>query len=184
MKHQGLSDNQIIQTLQRQGYDSTAVFDAMNQAEAKGAAGPAPAMPPGMHPETPMAATHEGHYAMPVHPSTGQGGGEMEEIAESIIEEKFQEHMKELANITDWKDKTDERLSLIEQSIDTLRTNMENLHKAIIGKISDYDKTLMDVGTEIKAMEKVFQKVLPEFTQNVNELSRVTKGLRKPIKKK
>lgn len=33
--------------------------------------------------------------------------------------------------------------------------------------------------TEIKAMEKVFQKVLPTFTDNINELTKVTKELKK-----
>jgi hypothetical protein len=49
----------------------------------------------------------------------------------------------------------------------------------------DYDKNLLDVGTEIKAMEKVFQKVLPELTSSVQELGRITKTAKaaKPAKK-
>lgn len=164
MRNQGLSDNQIIQTLQRNGYDSTKILDALNQAEAKGAVGAGPV--PGMgsaKPEKPMSHDEEG----------------FEQIAESIVEEKFQEHMKDLSNIAEWKDKTDEKLAGIEKSIENIQTDMNSLHKAIVGKISEYDKNLLDVGTEIKAMEKVFKKVLPEFTQNVNELSRVTKSIKK-----
>ena len=45
-----------------------------------------------------------------------------------------------------------------------------------MSKISAYDQNIVDVGTEIKAMEKVFQKVLPNLTENVNKLDRITKG--------
>lgn len=33
MKAQGLDSNQIIQSLQRDGFNSTQIFEAMNQAE-------------------------------------------------------------------------------------------------------------------------------------------------------
>ena len=46
-----------------------------------------------------------------------------------------------------------------------------------MSKIADYDKNLLSVGTEIKAME-VFQKVLPTLTENVGELSRITKEIK------
>ncbi len=48
----------------------------------------------------------------------------------------------------------------------------------------EYDQNILNVGTEIKVMEKVFQKVLPTLTENVNELSRITKGMKKPGSKR
>ena len=33
---------------------------------------------------------------------------------------------------------------------------------------------MLEVGSELQAMEKVFSKVLPQFVENVNELSRIT----------
>ena len=38
--------------------------------------------------------------------------------------------------------------------------------------ISEYDENLINVGTEIKTMEKVFSKVLPSLTDSVNKLQR------------
>ena len=35
MRKQGLSNNQVIQNLQREGYTNTQIFDAMNQADTK-----------------------------------------------------------------------------------------------------------------------------------------------------
>ena len=75
------------------------------------------------------------------------------------------------------------RVDKMEQSLTDVKTDLDGLHKAIVARIGEYDKTLIDVGTEIKAMEKVFQKVLPELTSNVQELSRMTKKSPAPTKK-
>ena len=45
-----------------------------------------------------------------------------------------------------------------------LKSDFDGLHKAILGKIGEYDKNLVNIGTDIKAMEKVFQKVIPILT--------------------
>ena len=37
---------------------------------------------------------------------------------------------------------------------------------------------------QIKALEKVFQKILPTLTENVNELSRITQDIKGKGKKK
>ena len=49
--------------------------------------------------------------------------------------------------------------------------------------MGEYDKHIMEVGSEIKAMEKVFSKVLPTFTENVNELNNITKKIKEADKK-
>ena len=67
----------------------------------------------------------------------------------------FDEHIKK---IVDWKDKAEIRINQIDQQIKDLAASLNSLHKNIINKVSDYDRNLTDVGTEIKAMEKVFQK--------------------------
>jgi len=35
LRAQGLNNNQVIQTLQRQGYSQTQIYDAMSQAESR-----------------------------------------------------------------------------------------------------------------------------------------------------
>ena len=62
----------------------------------------------------------------------------------------------------------------MEQNFQNLKESFSQLQKAVIGKVAEYDKHILDVGTEVKAMEKVFSKVLPVFTENVHELSRIT----------
>ena len=69
------------------------------------------------------------------------------------------------------------KMSKVESEVSDIREDFDKLHKAIISKIDDYDKNLSDVGSEIKAMNQVFQKVLPTFTENISTLSRITKNL-------
>ncbi|VVB81189.1 Uncharacterised protein [uncultured archaeon] len=164
MQTQGLSNNQIIQALQRQGFQPTQIYDALAQAEAKRSIEP-------MEGPTEMPETPKTEIKMPAHP-------ESEAIVEQIIEEKWQELQKDVGKVTEWKDLMSSRLDKMEQSMTDIRADLDGLHKAIVARIGEYDKTLMDVGTEIKAMEKVFQKVLPELTGNIQELSRITRTVK------
>lgn len=145
MQDRGLTNNQIIQDLQRQGYSPQQIYDALAQAEAKSNIEPL---------QTPSDS--------------------FETVAEQIVEEKWSDFQRQISKLNEWKDSVDSRIDKFEQSITDLRSDLESLHKAIVSRVGEYDKTLMDVGTEIKAMEKVFQKVLPDLTSNVQELSRIT----------
>lgn len=164
MQTQGLTNNQIIQALQRQGYQPTQIYDALAQAEAKRSIEPmeVPGEMPPQRSETRQA---------PAHP-------ESEAVVEQIIEEKWHDLQKDIVKFNEWKDMITSRMDKLEQSTTDMKTDLDGLHKAIVARIGEYDKTLMDVGTEIKAMEKVFQKVLPELTGNIQELSRITKNVK------
>ena len=108
-------------------------------------------------------------------PMGGSGNRErIEELAEAIIDEKWNEIVKSINKIIDWKDRVESRITKMEQRLDDMNKNFESLHKGVLGKVNEYDKNLNNIGTEIKAMEKVFQKVLPTMTENISELSRIT----------
>ncbi len=103
---------------------------------------------------------------------------DMEELIEAIIDEKWAEVERDIGRIIEWKDSVDERIGSITAQVTDLKTNFEDLHKAILGKVGDYDKNILEVGTQLKAMEEVFSKVLPTFTDNVGELNRITNKLK------
>ncbi len=236
MRGQGVSNNQIIQILQREGYDLTAIFNAMNQADIKGgveAAGmtnpeaypeaepveggqtmPQQPLPPLQYPnqqQYPQSADAgamgmpqqeympepEQQQSMPPQypqqmpmqypqqeqqyaaPSPSFESQRIEELAEAIIDEKWNEIVRSINKIIDWKERLETRVSKIEQQLEDLNKSMDVLHKGVLGKITDYDQNLTNVGAEIKAMEKVFQKVLPSLTESVSELGRITEGMKK-----
>ncbi|PIN77684.1 hypothetical protein COV16_06600 [Candidatus Woesearchaeota archaeon CG10_big_fil_rev_8_21_14_0_10_34_8] len=252
MRSQGLSNNQIIQTLQRSGYDLTVIFNAMNQADIKsgidyGNLGPsgfnqqggskmdeqeqyqqepmqdeeglpdAPMFPGqsnnqmdfGAMPQSPSSAGMEQPMDMnagaqpmdmgmgsvqpmgaglPSGPAQFPSQGPMpsgyetqriEELAEAIIDEKWNEIVRSINKIIDWKERVEARVNKMDQQMEEMQKNFDRLHKGIISKIGDYDQNIQQVGAEIKAMEKVFQKVLPTLTENVSELSRLTDRIKK-----
>lgn len=231
MRAQGISNNQIIQLLQREGYDLTIIFNAMNQADVKsgidyGELAVTPKSPPGgvtmaeqMQPEQPFypqqgagleapqypgqeqeygmqqpvapeGAFPAGPAAMPQqsemgqmpYPQVGPSGYEaqrIEELAEAIIDEKWNEIVRSINKIIDWKERVEARVTKMEQQLEDMQKNFDTLHKGVLGKISDYDQNLQNVGAEIKAMDKVFQKVLPSLTESVSELGRITGKMKK-----
>lgn len=132
-------------------------------------------MPPSNYP--PQDPYGSGQYA-PEQPA-GDQSERMVELIEAIINEKWTDFTENVNRIIDWKDKTESRLVEIESSMKDLRGNFDKLHTAILEKVGQYDQNIHDVGIEIKALEKVFQKILPTLTENVNELSRITREFKK-----
>ncbi len=175
MRQQGLSNNQVIQNLQRAGYSNTQIFDAMNQADTKMAVeGVQPGFlqqPTELFSQPPQEAM-ENRVQQNFSPSTDDV--KIEELVEAIIEEKWAELVRDVNKIVEWKNKVEARVSEMEIKIDSLKDNISDLNKAIVSKVNDYDSHILEIGSDLKAMEKVFSKVLPAFTENVNELSRIT----------
>jgi len=185
MRQQGYPDEQIIQMLQSQGYKSSEIYDALSQGDiASGApvgpsfSEPSPSGP--MPPPGPYAYEQQQEQPMQQEPAQQTEDREkVEQIAEAIIDEKWKEIAKDMGRMMELNRKTELRLVKIEADIKNLKENFDSLHKGVLGKITEYDQNLVNVGTEIKAMEKVFQKILPTFTENVSKLSRLTEGIGK-----
>ena len=53
-----------------------------------------------------------------------------------------------------------------------------DLQNSVVEKVSDYNRSVEDVGSEIKALEKVFKNILDPFTTNIKELNKITKELK------
>jgi len=187
LRQQGLSDDQIVQTLQKDGFKSHQIFEAMNQAEVKGIVAPttleevpgpenpmAPPLPPSPEISAPTAAPTAERVSVE----------RIEEIAEAIIDEKWNELVVNVNKIIDWKEETDRKIAAIETKIHDLSSRFEKVQASMLGKIEEYDKTMTEVGTDVKALTKVFQKVLPGFVENVGELSNIAEKLKGKAPKK
>lgn len=186
MKASGMSSNQIIDNLQKMGYSVNHIFDAMKMSDENyenpgvamnfenfGTNMPPPPMPS-------QQAYPQPSFEQQMSSSfSGTGRAETEEIIESIMQEKWADMIENIKKIGKWKDEIDARFARVEQEIKNIKENFTSLQNAVFGKVSQYDKDINEVGTEIKAMEKVFQKVLPDLTSNVNELSSIVKKIKK-----
>lgn len=108
----------------------------------------------------------------------------IEEIAESIVDEKWKDFMESVQKIIRWKDNTEKRMNVIEERFEDIKKSFDSMQAAVTKKIDVYDKNVAEVNTGVRAMEQVFQKVLPKLTDNVNELSRITKKIENKKSKK
>lgn len=109
---------------------------------------------------------------------------EIQEIAEAIIAEKWRESAKEIDAIKKWKDETESALSNLSDRMTKLEMKLDSIEQAILGKVEEYGKGIQDVGTELKAMQRVFQTTMPTFVENIKELQGLvgeakSKGIRK-----
>ena len=90
--------------------------------------------------------------------------------------------MSSIGNIAIWKERTDSNILSMKQEIIRANNRVENMQNAILGKVKDYDEGLRNVGTEMRALEKVFERILEPMTSNIKELERITQELKR-IKK-
>ena len=163
LRGQGLTDDLINSELTKKGYKPEEISQAVGQPDA----------PPDMQAVQPSysemqaaSSPHEDVY------------GRIEEIAESLINEKWDELISEVKKIIDWKEKTEEKQTLMASDLRKLKEDFTVLHQGVLGKLESYDERMQEVGTELKAVGKVFKDVIPEFVDNVKQLSHVT-GKRK-----
>jgi len=102
----------------------------------------------------------------------------IQQIAEEVVEEKWDELMSKVGDIRLWKDKIDNDITSIKQEIMRTQNHFANLQKAVLGKVSEYNENIININTEMKSLEKVFEKILQPLTSNIKELSKITNKLK------
>lgn len=174
LRSQGLTDAVIFDELARRGYSSEEINQAIMQVDSAQQEEAPPAR------EAPSYAPSGGYGAAPMAPAAESGMFErMEDIAESLIDERWEALLKEVKKILDWKEKVEAQQRDLVTGVKKLKEDFTILHQGVLGKLEDYDARMQDVGTELKAVGKVFKDVVPEFVENVKELSRVTGRVKK-----
>jgi hypothetical protein len=103
----------------------------------------------------------------------------IEEIAESIIGEKWGDLVKGVGDLKLWKEKIDTDLLGIKQEIIRVQKRFENLQNSVTGKVAEYGNGMTEISSEIRALEKVLEKIISPLTTNVKELQKVADRLKK-----
>tara|TARA_Y100000310_G_scaffold337244_1_gene423835 strand:+ start:706 stop:1350 length:645 start_codon:yes stop_codon:yes gene_type:complete len=103
----------------------------------------------------------------------------IEEIAESIISEKWDDLVKNVGDLKLWKERIDTDVEGIKQEIIRTQTRLENLQTAVMGKVSEYGEGVTDISAELKALEKVMEKIINPLTKSVKDLQKVTDRIKR-----
>lgn len=197
MLEQGYDNNEIVAQLQEQGYTNQEIQEALNQAHTKASIETEPQLPPSpptpqMQPSLLNAASQPPQMEQPTNiippppqesqvPSFASRDVEerMEEIAEAIIDEKWRHAIEEIGDLAAWKDKVKTELIAIKQEVLRMENRFDGMQQSILGRMKDYDHQVEDVGTDIKAVEKLLESILRPLAENVKELKKITDKLRK-----
>lgn len=169
---------QQMRDLTTKGFTSADVLAGMQASQMR------PASPVAMQQLPPIPAPPAFRpSSAPTYP-TKTTTEEIEEIAEAIIAERWQKFSRDFDEIKRTQDDIASTISGMQEKITNLEKRMDMVIQEILGKVEEYGKGISDVGTELKAMQKVFGTVLPSFTENVKELQDLVgtakeKGIRK-----
>jgi hypothetical protein len=106
------------------------------------------------------------------------------EIIERIVAEKWDETLSKMGDIQNWKQKVDMNLLGVKQEVVRLSGRLENLQTSVLGKVQDYDTGIRDIHSEMKALEKVLERIMEPLVTNVKELQKVTEEIKKTGKKR
>ncbi|MEK6839623.1 MAG: hypothetical protein AABX72_01670 [Nanoarchaeota archaeon] len=195
LMEQGYQGNDILSKLQEQGFSSAEVQDALSQAQTKASVESNETMippPPPMPQMQPSLLNREAQRPIDFTPSrqeiqspqqfemaTRNVEEKIEEVAEAIIEEKWRRVMEDMGDLSNWKEKVKTEIISIKQEVLRLENRFDGMQQAILGRVKEYDKQVEDVGTDVKALEKLLQSILKPLSDNVKELKRVTEKLQK-----
>ena len=102
----------------------------------------------------------------------------IQQIAEEIVQEKWDDVMNKVGDIRLWKDRMENEVTSIKQEILRTQDHFSDLQKAVLGKVNEYNENILNVNNEMKALEKVFEKIIGPMTENIRELSRITNKLK------
>ena len=189
MKSQGLQDKQIIENLLRENYTNQEINDALEQVDISNQVNQKPFEEPLDFPAPPtpssipnLQQTYSSTQSIPqpsyFDTSPRLSMDRVEEVAESIINEKWSELTREFGDLTIWKEKVGTEILSIKQEIIRTQERFENLQKAILGKVNEYNDSVVSVTTEMKALEKVLERIISPLTTNIKDLSKITNDLK------
>ncbi len=197
MKKAELSEDDIIKAL-KPGFSNQEIDDAFNQAaqsdenileqldqfepakkEDKGAPEDLLEEAPAPEISEPSVNVYSESKTSSYQPVQELSSSQIQEIVESIVEEKWEDLISKFGDINLWKESVNNDLEAIKQ--ETLRTQerFNNLQNILIGKVADYNKSVIELNAEMKALEQVMQKIIEPLTNNVKELGRITSDLKK-----
>jgi len=143
----------------------------------------------------PIAPEEELPYALPYAPATEVSEAEaypyaapqaapapdietIEEIAEEIVAEKFDELKNKIGDIIEFKEDIQSKINFLGEKTKRIETVIDSLQAALLGKVQEYGQNIKDLGAEMRSMEGAFSKILNPLIDNIKELSKITAKLK------
>lgn len=117
-----------------------------------------------------------------MQPASSMSQQVMHQIAERVVQEKWEELMGNVGDLAIWKQNTERDLKAVKQEIVRVTNRLENVQMGVLGKVKEYSEDVSAIGSEIKVLENVLQKIIEPLSSNIRELSEITEDLKKKKK--
>jgi len=195
LKSKGADNNKIIDSLRSEGFNFQQIRDAIEQANIKKTVSnpgmdlskevPKPTTPaptqnipvPQMNntqtapmPQNTPMQTQAQNYASK---SQGMDLDQVQRILEEIIAEKWSESSKIIQSITEWKAVVNTKIKEFDTRMSEFNTRIDSLNTILGKKADDFNNTMQNVDTEIQALEKALNKLVPTLSDNIGELRNI-----------
>lgn len=129
-----------------------------------------------------MPSVRPAQYPSYASPQPQYSYEEIQSLVEEVIDERWKEFLSTIGDITIWKSQMGDEQEAIKQEILRQQARIDSLQVAVLGKVEEYNQGIKEIGLEMKALEKVFEKILEPLSSNIKELNKVTETLRRNTK--
>lgn len=102
-----------------------------------------------------------------------------EELAEEIVNEKWNEVKSKITEVIEWKSYAEKRIVSMDDRVKRIELNMDRLQVALLSKVNEYGRGIKDLGAEMSSLEGALGKILSPLVENVKELGQITEDLKK-----
>ncbi len=201
LERQGLNDVEIIAKLQEQGLSAQDINDALNQSRVKSAVASEEEMQPSimtkpaveeeevapspMKKKAAQTAQPAEEYQYEYAPAQGGIGVEtIEEIAEEVVNERFNEIKKRVGEIVEFKQLVNSRIAEVDDRLKRIESTIDKLQLALLGRVQEFGQDVKYLGSEMQVMEGAFGKILNPLIDNIRELNRITERIKEEKREK
>lgn len=184
MLDSGMSQQDIIDNLRQQGYDSTAIKNALLNGLKKAQEKPAQTSQepqPAQIQRIQIPQQLQENRTAPNDDSAGISGQTLEniqQILEQIIDEKWKSSASELNSLKSNININTNSIETINDQLERLNQRMDSLQNTMAGKTEEYNKTISDVNVELQAFEKVIDRLVPAISDSIKELRDLIDGMK------
>lgn len=208
LSKQGKSDAQVSEFLSKEGFAASDINKAYTGAVKSAVAAPAPTASQQFAPlsevsqasvtdfeipsqsaetypvEMPQEAETQESGWTPEVPETGIMGiappstGELEEIVESVVEEKWKDLQERLEDMHERIDAMESKITTLGVQYNTLKDAGASERGSIGSKIDEYKDSINGIEARIGSIEKAFKETLPSMIDSVKSITEVVEKLK------
>lgn len=193
LSRQGLSEADIISAMQAEGYGFEEIDAALNEALKTEVSGPQQEgeqdyglrkgfdftnMQASSARETLAPLPQEGLQAMQLTPEEiiNRKFEELEEMLESLIEEKVGKTMDAISLQKDKLQNLELKLKDIDESLENFQKSVDSVKKQMDDTKNEIDVKLSEFEPRLNSLEKAFKDVIPNIVDSMRELKEIVHG--------